>query len=50
MKQNGRNFHCEACRQFVVSFSVSEASLYLPGRIVAREQNGRPSEEGKAQV
>jgi hypothetical protein len=31
----------------ILSFSVSEASLYVPGRIVTQKQNGRPSESAK---
>jgi tRNA(Ile2) C34 agmatinyltransferase TiaS len=29
MEEHGRTFECEACRQIIIFFSVSDASPYL---------------------
>jgi tRNA(Ile2) C34 agmatinyltransferase TiaS len=34
MKEDGRAFLCEQCRQIIIFFDVSDASRYLAGKAI----------------
>jgi hypothetical protein len=42
MKEYGRAFQCEPCRQTIIFFAVSDASPYIAAGACFRRRNARP--------